>query len=114
MGPVGFYTFGIAFVMPAMTTAALAPFPQIAGAASSMSGLHADGRRACSAASIAALFGDPVEALATIIPAMGLIAILCWIVWRRCRSASRRCRPRCRQASRKKPRIEALRLDRSQ
>jgi DHA1 family bicyclomycin/chloramphenicol resistance-like MFS transporter len=27
-------------------------------------------------------FDDPVEALATIIPAMGLIAVLAWIAWR--------------------------------
>ena len=64
MGPVGFNTFGIAFVLPAMQTAALAPFPRIAGAA-------------------AAFFDDPVDALATIIPAMGLIAIMAWIGWRR-------------------------------
>lgn len=38
MGPVGFYAFGIAFVMPAMMTALLAPFPQTAGAASALAG----------------------------------------------------------------------------
>src|SRR5690606_2477181 len=38
MAPVAFYAFGIAFVMPAMSTASVAPFPHIAGAAASMSG----------------------------------------------------------------------------
>ena len=33
MGPVGAYAFGIAFIMPAISTASLAPFPHIAGAA---------------------------------------------------------------------------------
>ncbi len=38
MVPVGFYAFGIAFVMPHMTTAALMPFPRIAGTAAAMLG----------------------------------------------------------------------------
>jgi DHA1 family bicyclomycin/chloramphenicol resistance-like MFS transporter len=81
MGPVSFYTFGLAFVMPAMTTAALAPFPRIAGAASSMMGFLQMGAGLLGGI-LAALFGDPVEALATIVPAMSVIAILCWIAWR--------------------------------
>ena len=32
--------------------------------------------------STAALIGEPVAALAAIIPAMGLIAILSWLAWR--------------------------------
>ena len=38
MVPVAIYAFGLAFLMPAMTTAALAPFARIAGAAASMMG----------------------------------------------------------------------------
>ncbi|HJO49518.1 MAG TPA: multidrug effflux MFS transporter [Sulfitobacter pontiacus] len=38
MVPVATYSFGIAFVMPAMSTAALAPFGRAAGAAASMLG----------------------------------------------------------------------------
>lgn len=38
MVPVGIYAFGIAFVVPAMSTAALAPFPRIAGAAAALMG----------------------------------------------------------------------------
>ena len=45
MGPVAFFSFGLAFVLPAMSTATLAPFPHIAGAASSMSGFFQMGGR---------------------------------------------------------------------
>ena len=81
MGPVAFYAFGIAFVMPAMSTASLAPFPHIAGAAASMGGFLQMGGGLAGGA-LAALFGDPVLAMATIIPVMGLIAILSWAWWR--------------------------------
>jgi len=81
MGPVGIYTFGIAFVLPAMQTAVLAPFPRIAGASSAMAGFMQMGAGLV-CGSLAAFFSDPVEALATIIPAMGLIATASWIIWR--------------------------------
>jgi MFS transporter, DHA1 family, multidrug resistance protein len=67
-------------VLPAMTTAALAPFPRIAGAAAAMAGFIQMGAGLLGG-TIAALFDDPVEALATIIPAMGLIAVVCWMIW---------------------------------
>lgn len=82
MGPVGFYAFGIAFVNPAMMTAAMAPFPHNAGAASSMSGFFQMGTGLLGG-SICALIGEPVVALATVIPAFGLIATLSWLLWRR-------------------------------
>lgn len=82
MGPVGFYTFGIAFVLPAMQTAALAPFPHNAGAASAMAGFMQMGAGLVGGTVAAAFFSDPIEALATIIPAMGLIAVFAYIVWR--------------------------------
>lgn len=81
MGPVAFFAFGIAFVMPAMLTASLAPYPHIAGAASSLGGFFQMGGGLVGG-SIAAMIGDPVLAMATVIPAMGLLAILCWIAWR--------------------------------
>ena len=31
---------------------------------------------------VAALIGEPVVAMATVIPAMGLVAILAWAFWR--------------------------------
>ena len=81
MGPVGLYAFGIAFVMPAMMTAAMAPFPHRAGAASSLMGFLQMGFGLLGG-SAAALIGEPVAALAAIIPIMGLIAILSWLAWR--------------------------------
>jgi MFS transporter, DHA1 family, multidrug resistance protein len=82
MLPVGVYAFGIAFVMPAMSTAAMAPFPKNAGAASAMMGFFQMGAGLLGGA-CAALIGDPVTAMATIIPTMGLVAITSWTIWRR-------------------------------
>ena len=82
MGPVAFSSFGIAFIMPAMTTASLAPFPHMAGAAASLSGFMQMGAGLLGS-TIAVLVGDPVVAMSTVIPAMGLMAILCWLAWRR-------------------------------
>ncbi|WP_406872926.1 multidrug effflux MFS transporter [Aminobacter sp. P9b] len=82
MVPVGIYAFGIAMVMPAMMTAALAPFPSNAGAASAMMGFFQMGAGMVGGAA-AAWMGDPVNALATVIPLMGLTAILSWLTWRR-------------------------------
>ncbi|MFN3765214.1 MAG: multidrug effflux MFS transporter [Aliihoeflea sp.] len=82
MGPVGVYAFGIAFVMPAMSTASLAPFPHMAGAAASMSGFVQMGGGLVGGM-IAALVGDPVTGLSTVIPAMGFFAILSWVLWSR-------------------------------
>lgn len=81
MGPVALYTFGIAFVMPATMTAALAPFPRIAGSASSLSGFLQMGM-GLAGGSLAALFTDPAVALAVVVPGLGLVAILSWLVWR--------------------------------
>lgn len=82
MGPVAIYSFGNAFVMPAMSTAAVAPFPHIAGAAASLSGFMQMGGGLVGG-TLAALSGDPVSAMATIIPAMGLLSIGFWLWWRR-------------------------------
>ncbi|RUM97624.1 Bcr/CflA family efflux MFS transporter [Pseudaminobacter arsenicus] len=81
MGPVGFYAFGIALVMPAMMTAAMAPFPENAGAASALMGFTQMGAGLLGG-SLAALIGAPSLAMGTIIPVMGLTAIVSWIVWR--------------------------------
>ena len=80
MGPVAIYVFGIAAVMPAMSTAALAPFPSMAGAASSLMGFLQMGAGLV-AGSVAALFGDPVTPLAVLIPLLGLLACLSYAVY---------------------------------
>lgn len=82
MIPIGIYAFGIALVMPAMMTAALAPFSKNAGAASAMMGFFQMGAGMVGGAA-AAVMGDPVVALATVIPLMGLVAIVSWLIWRR-------------------------------
>ncbi|MBU2532059.1 MAG: multidrug effflux MFS transporter, partial [Alphaproteobacteria bacterium] len=81
MGPVGLFAFGISFLMPAMMVASIAPFPHIAGAASSISGFMQMGGGLVGGTA-AAMIGEPVTAAATIIPAMGLSAILSWLIWR--------------------------------
>lgn len=81
MLPVGIYAFGIAYIMPAMSTAAMAPFPRNAGAASAMMGFFQMGAGLFGGA-CTALVGDPVTAVATIIPIMGMIAISSWLAWR--------------------------------
>ena len=82
MGPVAVYTFGIAFIMPAMSTASLAPFPHMAGAAASMSGFLQMGSGLAGGA-LAVLFGDPVLAMASLVPALGMIAATSWLIWRK-------------------------------
>lgn len=82
MGPIAIYAFGIAFIMPAMTVASMAPFPRIAGAASALAGFMQMGL-GLAGGTLAALIGNPVTALATIIPVMGLSAIVAWLLWRR-------------------------------
>lgn len=82
MGPIGLYSFGVSFVMPAMTTSALAPFPHIAGAASSLMGFMQMGAGLVMG-SLAALFPDPVIAAAVLIPTMGVVASLSYAIFRR-------------------------------
>ncbi|EKF18659.1 multidrug effflux MFS transporter [Nitratireductor pacificus] len=82
MAPVGVYAFGIAFVTPAMMTASLAPFPRIAGSASSLTGFLQMGMGLLGG-TLAALIGDPVLGMAIIIPSLGATAIIAWLIWHR-------------------------------
>lgn len=82
MGPVALYAAGIGFVISPMTTAALAPFPQAAGAASALFGFLQMGAGLVGG-SIAAAIGDPVVSLATVIPALGAMSVVSWLIWRR-------------------------------
>jgi DHA1 family bicyclomycin/chloramphenicol resistance-like MFS transporter len=67
--------------MPAMSTASLAPFPHMAGAASALSGFLQMGGGLVGGL-IAGLFADPVAALATILPGLGLVTLGSWLWWR--------------------------------
>jgi DHA1 family bicyclomycin/chloramphenicol resistance-like MFS transporter len=75
MLPVAAYAVGIAFVMPATTTAALAPFPEHAGAAAAMMGFLQMGL-GLAVGTLGAALGDPVRAMGCLIPAMGASACL--------------------------------------
>ncbi len=74
MLPVSFYTFGIAFVTPQMTTAAMFPFPHIAGSASALMGFIQMGA-GFAAGVVAAALGMPVVAFGIVIPIMGALSI---------------------------------------
>src|SRR5690606_35286356 len=82
MVPVAFHAFGVPFVMPAMTTAALQPFAARAGAASAMMGFMQMGNGLL-VGTLGALIGDPALAMGLLIPACGAVAWLCWLAWRR-------------------------------
>lgn len=82
MAPVALYAFGIAWIMPAMTTQALRPFAPIAGAASSLMGFLQMGLGLAGGA-LSALVGDPALSMAIIIPAFGALSLASWGLWRR-------------------------------
>lgn len=82
MVPVAFYAFGIAFVMPAMTTASLAPFPTIAGAAAAAMGFVQIGAGLVGGL-VATAIGDPVLGTQIVIPALGTTAIVSYWIFRR-------------------------------
>ena len=81
MAPVGIYAFGIAFVMPYMMTAAMEPFPHIAGSASALMGFIQMGAGFIAGVTAAAI-GAPLFAFGTVIPAMGLMAIVTYLWYR--------------------------------
>ena len=78
MLPVGCFAFGIAFLIPYITNAALLPFPDIAGSASAMMGFMQMGSGLVTGM-IAALLGSPVLAMQIMVPAMGAIAVACYL-----------------------------------
>lgn len=82
MGPVGVYAFGIAFVMPAMTTASLAPFPTFAGAAAAAMGFVQIGSGFVGGL-LATAIGDPVLGTQVAILALALTATVAYAIFRR-------------------------------
>lgn len=80
MLPMGLYVMGIAFLSPQMTTAALAPFPHIAGSASALMGFFQMGGGLVGGI-LSAAMGDPVLAMATLLPFMGLLSLISYILW---------------------------------
>lgn len=86
MLPVGIYAYGIAFVNPYMMTAAIAPFPHVAGTASALMGFVQMGSGVVGGV-ICAVIGMPLIAFGTVIPTFGLVCILSYIVY--CRAEKR-------------------------
>jgi DHA1 family bicyclomycin/chloramphenicol resistance-like MFS transporter len=82
MLPVGVYAAGIAFVMPAMSMAALVPFPKIAGSASALQGFLQMGAGLLVGLA-AALLGDALLAMALFIPVLGTLSALSFLAHRR-------------------------------
>ncbi|MGQ3676016.1 multidrug effflux MFS transporter [Xanthobacter sp. TB0139] len=74
MGAIALWAFGVAMLMPGCTTAALANFPHIAGAASALTGFMQIGGGMCGTFA-ALLFPTPLAALMTLLPIMCLIAL---------------------------------------
>lgn len=88
--PVGFYAFGIAFVVPAMSTAALAAFPRIAGTAAALMGFLQMGAGLI-VGTIGAFFSDTLVAFAVLIPSMAAVACVSYMIYRCPPSSSKNC-----------------------
>lgn len=81
MGPVAVATIGIALLTPSMVTAALAPFPHIAGSASAMMGFIQMGSGFAGGAT-ASVIGSPLTGFGIIIPVMEFTAVASYIGFR--------------------------------
>ncbi len=73
MLPVGLWAFGAACLLPGCTTAALADFPHMAGAAAALTGFLQIGGGFVGS-SVSVLFPSPLVALTILVPAMGVCA----------------------------------------
>ncbi|WP_246529243.1 multidrug effflux MFS transporter [Microvirga zambiensis] len=73
---VALWSSGSALVIPGATMIALAGFPRIAGAASALVGFLPIGIGLAGTALAALLFNDPLTALQTVMPSLGILALL--------------------------------------
>lgn len=80
MLPIAVWGWGVAFILPIMTTAALDSFPSNSGAAAAMLGFLQMGSGLVGGL-VAGQFADPSQALFFITPAMLAVALISWIVW---------------------------------
>lgn len=82
--PMCLWMVGFAFIMPGVTTSALALFPRNAGSASALMGALQMGMGFVGAA-LCSLFADSAQAFATVPPAMGVLAVAAYLAanWRR-------------------------------
>jgi DHA1 family bicyclomycin/chloramphenicol resistance-like MFS transporter len=78
MVPMCLWMVGFAFIMPGVTTSALALFPRNAGSASALMGSLQMGMGFVGA-SLCSLFTDAAQAFAVVPPAMGVLAVLAYL-----------------------------------
>jgi MFS transporter, DHA1 family, multidrug resistance protein len=78
IAPMCLWMLGFAFIMPGVTTTALGLFPRNAGSASALMGSLQMGMGFAGAA-LCSLFSDATQALATVPPAMGLLAVAAYL-----------------------------------
>lgn len=88
MIPVGAFAFSMALVIPASTTAAMAPFPTIAGSASALLGFLQMGAGFLGGLAATA-FADPITGLKTVFPTMLAVAVAAGVWQRRILAAVR-------------------------
>jgi len=78
VAPMCLWMLGFAFIMPGVTTSALALFPRNAGSASALMGALQMGMGFVGAA-LCSLFADATHALATVPPVMGALAVAAYL-----------------------------------
>lgn len=88
IAPMCLWMLGFAFIMPGVTTAALALFPRNAGSASALMGSLQMGMGFAGTA-LCSLFADATHAFAVVPPAMGALAVIAYLAanWRSFRTA---------------------------
>ncbi|MFZ2102754.1 MAG: multidrug effflux MFS transporter [Oricola sp.] len=89
MGSVALMSFGVAMIMPYLLMAGMRPFPHIAGQASALTGFFQIGSGLVGGA-VGAWIGSPVESLSIVIPSMGAISIIAYLLFRRVETPMKR------------------------
>lgn len=89
MLPVAISAFGIALMMPYMLMAGMRPFPNIAGQAAALGGFM-QMAAGLLGGTIGAFYSDPVWAITTVIPAMGFISAVAFILYRQAADKAQR------------------------
>ena len=84
--PVAVYLAGLGMVLPQSIAGALTPFPERAGAASSLFGLVQQGSAAICGAAVGSMLGSSAWPLAGAVALMGLATLLVWLSTRRIRA----------------------------
>jgi DHA1 family bicyclomycin/chloramphenicol resistance-like MFS transporter len=85
--PIAVYLAGLGMVLPQGIAGALTPFPERAGAASSLFGFVQQSIAALCGAVVGALLGRSAWPLAAAVAAMGCVTLLLWLMTQRVRRA---------------------------